>query len=244
MSWELRSDAYDPFPFLHCAELKSTVSVLHYRPEHLPRYDAAEPLRESSQGAPDGDSEKAPSAPPDGAPAGVAANGAACVVRSAADDDLCFLRHVATHRTLPPDFESTDHHKSHASEIRVHPSGRFVLVANRGHDSIAVYAVATTTETVGTVATLPPTDGSTAVSPGSLLGDLTLVHITPSGGAFPRNFNFDATGRFVVVGNQNSNNLTVFSFAHDGAMAIVDSKPQPSPNFVYPLPTGESFQTN
>jgi 6-phosphogluconolactonase (cycloisomerase 2 family) len=167
-------------------ELKSTVSVLHYLPENL--------------GA--GVAEADPTA--DGAG-----------VRSAVDDPSCFLQHAQTLRTLPDDFESNDHHKSHASEIRVHPNGKFVLVANRGHDSIACFAV-----------------DDTAAGRGSL----RLVHITPSGGAFPRNFNFDASGRFVVVGNQNSNTLCVFSFDAAGGMRLVDTKPQPSPNFVFALP--------
>ena len=119
-----------------------------------------------------------------------------------------FLAHAQTLRTLPPDFESSDHHKSHASEIRLHPSGRFLLIANRGHDSIAVYAVDESSST-----------------PVAARGTLRTLHITPSGGAFPRNFNFDATGRFVVVGNQNSNNLTVFSFdTVSGSMLPVDTK--------------------
>ncbi|MDR8351537.1 lactonase family protein, partial [Acinetobacter baumannii] len=31
--------------------------------------------------------------------------------------------------------------RSDASEIEVHPSGRFVYAANRGHDSIAVFSI-------------------------------------------------------------------------------------------------------
>jgi DNA-binding beta-propeller fold protein YncE len=107
--------------------------------------------------------------------------------------------------------------QSHASEIRIHPSGKFVLVANRGHDSIACFAV----------------DDSP-----SGRGMLSLSHITASGGAFPRNFNFDATGRFLIVGNQNSNNLAVFAFetADGGKMTLVDTKHQPSPNYVFAMP--------
>ncbi len=127
-----------------------------------------------------------------------------------------FLQHAETLRTLPEDFQCSDHHKSHASEIRLHPSQRFLLIANRGHDSIAVYAI----------------DGSPAGR-----GSLRLANITPSGGSFPRNFNFDRSGRFVVIGNQNSNNLTVMSFCLEtGNMDIVDQKHQPSPNFIYSLP--------
>ena len=132
--------------------------------------------------------------------------------RNSDPENGAFLQHVTTLRTLPDDYESNDHHKSHASEIRLHPSSKYLLIANRGHNSIAVYFVGDA-------------------------GELRLANITPSGGAFPRNFNFDATGSFVVVGNQNSNNLTVFEFnIKTGAMKIVDKKYQPSPNFVYSVP--------
>lgn len=146
-------------------------------------------------------------------------SGTGVSVRSATDTSPktgAFLQHVETLRTLPEDFMCTDHHKSHASEIRLHPSQKFVLIANRGHDSIAVYAIDAT----------PKGRGS-----------LRLANITPSGGRFPRNFNFDSSGRFVVIGNQNSNNLTVMSFClESGAMKIVDQKYQPSPNFIYSVP--------
>lgn len=128
-----------------------------------------------------------------------------------ATDENAVLHRVQTLRTLPEDFESNDHHKSHASEIRLHPSGKWLFIANRGHDSIAVYAVDESKQ-----------------------GHLSLAHITPSGGVFPRNFNFDATGSFVVVGNQNSNNLTCFKFDTDmGTMKVVDTVHQPSPNFLF-----------
>ena len=168
-------------------ELKSTVSCLAYHADRVPPARAA-----------DGDAE----------------GHDATLYDASADPSKAFLVHAQTLRTLPEGFDSSDHHKSHASEIRLHPSGRWLLIANRGHDSLACYAIDATT------------------------GKLTTQHITSSGGAFPRNFNFDSTGRWVVVGNQNSNCLTVFAFDvdGDGSLVEVDSKPQPSPNYVYPLP--------
>lgn len=129
-------------------------------------------------------------------------------------DPSATLAHFQTLRTLPDDFESNDHHKSHASEIRLHPSGKYLFIANRGHDSIAIYSIDEANH-----------------------GELSLVSITPSGGVFPRNFNF--AGKHVVVGNQNSNNLTVFDFDVDqGTLKVVDTVAQPSPNFVFALPAG------
>lgn len=103
---------------------------------------------------------------------------------------------------------------SHSSEIRLHPSGRFLLVGNRGHDSIAVYAI-------------NQDDGL-----------ITLMDIVASGGACPRNFNFTPSGKFVLVGNQNSHNLASFSFCeHTGRMSMVHCLTDiVSPNFIWTLP--------
>ena len=72
------------------------------------------------------------------------------------------------------------------AEIHVHRSGRFVYGSNRGHDSIAVFSVGP--------------DGA-----------LTLVEYEPTRGQTPRNFSLDPSGRWLIVGNQRSNTLAVFS---------------------------------
>lgn len=72
------------------------------------------------------------------------------------------------------------------AEILLHPSGRFLYGSNRGHDTLAVYAVAPDT------------------------GRLTLVEHVPTGGKMPRAFNIDPTGAFLVAGNQNSDQVAVF----------------------------------
>jgi 6-phosphogluconolactonase len=72
------------------------------------------------------------------------------------------------------------------AEIAVHPNGRFVYGSNRGHDSIAVFAVG---------------DG----------GALTLVEYQSTRGQTPRNFALDPTGRWLVAANQQSGTLAVFS---------------------------------
>ena len=71
------------------------------------------------------------------------------------------------------------------AEIQVAPSGKFVYVSNRGHDSIAVFAVTRD-------------------------GTLTPVQDIPTGGKTPRNFEFDPSGKFLLVGNQDSNEIAVF----------------------------------
>lgn len=84
--------------------------------------------------------------------------------------------------TLPADFKG----ENTAAEVRVHPNGRFLYGSNRGHDSLAVFAINATT------------------------GLLTPVEIVPTGGKTPRNFALSPDGKWLVCAHQDSNNLTVF----------------------------------
>jgi 6-phosphogluconolactonase len=87
---------------------------------------------------------------------------------------------------------------STAAEVWVHPSGRWVIVSNRGENTLAVFAI----------------DPST--------GAMTFTESTPSGGMTPRDFTFDSTGTFVYVANQNSNNIAMFLFnAATGALTQI-----------------------
>lgn len=90
------------------------------------------------------------------------------------------IQHIST---LPPDFVVTD--PDRAAEIRVHPNGRFVYASNRGHDSLAVFAVRPD-------------------------GRLALVEITPCGGKHPRNFELSPDGSWLVCANMDSDNLVSF----------------------------------
>ena len=81
------------------------------------------------------------------------------------------------------------------AEIGVHPSGRFVYGSNRGHDSIALFAVGAG-------------------------GALTLVEYQSTRGQTPRNFALDPTGRWLIAANQQSGTLAVFSIDQEtGAVA-------------------------
>ena len=87
--------------------------------------------------------------------------------------------------TLPAGYNNRDGHNTDA-EIRIHPNGKFLYGSNRGHDSLAVFAIA----------------------PGT--GLLSPVEIVPSGGKVPRNFALSPDGRWLVCAHQDSGNLTVF----------------------------------
>lgn len=84
---------------------------------------------------------------------------------------------------LPSGFAQT----SFAADIHIEPSGRFLYASNRGHDSIAVFAI----------------DAET--------GRIALQGFTPSGGKTPRGFALDPTGAFLIAANQESGNLAVFA---------------------------------
>ena len=92
------------------------------------------------------------------------------------------LASFQTITTLPAGFDG----ENTTAEIRVHPSGRFVYASNRGHDSIAMFAV----------------DSET--------GRLTSRGQIPTQGKTPRNFNITPDGRFLLAANQATNNVVVF----------------------------------
>lgn len=71
--------------------------------------------------------------------------------------------------------------------IRVSKDGRFVYASNRGHNSIISYTVSEEDQT------------------------LTQLQQLSVEGDFPRDFNLNPEETFVVVANQNSDNLTLFS---------------------------------
>ena len=73
-----------------------------------------------------------------------------------------------------------------SADIHVSPDGRFVYASNRGHDSIAAFAV----------------------EPDS--GRLTSLGQTSTRGEVPRNFLITPDGRFLLAANQNSGNIVVF----------------------------------
>ncbi len=92
------------------------------------------------------------------------------------------LLKLKTVTTLPKAFSGNND----TAEIHVHPSGKFLFASNRGHNSIAVFAI----------------DSHT--------GALTLVDHFPTQGKTPRNFEIDPTGKLLFVANQDSNNIVVF----------------------------------
>ena len=92
------------------------------------------------------------------------------------------LKELQTISTLPRDFSGTNN----SAELQVHPNGRFLYASNRGHNSIAVFAIDPRAKT------------------------LTLVEHVPTQGKTPRNFAIDPTGRYLLAANQDTNNIVIF----------------------------------
>ena len=91
------------------------------------------------------------------------------------------LKPVQTLSTLPPDFKG----ENTTAEVKVHPSGKFVWVSNRGHDSLAGFAI----------------DAHT--------GKLTALGQTPTEKT-PRSFDVSPDGRFVLAAGEGSGKLAVY----------------------------------
>jgi 6-phosphogluconolactonase len=84
------------------------------------------------------------------------------------------------------------------AEVVPNPNGKWLYASNRGHDTIAVFAV-------------NPADGT-----------LTYTTEYPTGGKEPRHFAIDPTGQYLLAENQNSNTIAVFRIdAASGALKQV-----------------------
>lgn len=106
------------------------------------------------------------------------------------DEETGALRPIDRAKTIPPDYapaNPNDHFaKNETADIRVHKSGKFLYVSNRGHNSIAPYML----------------DDA---------GNMTPLEFTPSGGEVPRAIQFNASGDLLYALNQRSGNVVEFS---------------------------------
>jgi 6-phosphogluconolactonase len=103
------------------------------------------------------------------------------------DSDVGTLRHLQTVRTLPDGFAGANS----LAEITVHPSGRTVYVSNRGHDSIAVFAIDPQERT------------------------LRLLECEPTQGRHPRGFGLSPDGRLLLAANTETSTVVAFAIDAD-----------------------------
>lgn len=90
------------------------------------------------------------------------------------------LTQVQELSTLPSEYSGSNT----TAEILIDASGKFLYISNRGHGSIAVYAIDTA-------------------------GMLSLVEQAASGGRIPRNFSLDPSGNYLLSSNQDTENIVV-----------------------------------
>ncbi len=95
------------------------------------------------------------------------------------------LTPVQTTSTLPDDFKG----QNTAADIRLHPSGKFLYASNRGHESIAIYAV------------------------NFQDGTLSLIGFSPVQVGMPRGFALDPTGAYLIAAGQQSDSLSLFAIS-------------------------------
>jgi 6-phosphogluconolactonase len=106
------------------------------------------------------------------------------------DESTGGLVRIQTVSTLPDGFDGSQNATAHCEMT---PDGRFVYVSNRGHDSIACFAV----------------DQET--------GLVTLLEEEPTE-AVPRSFSIDASGRFLYAAGEGSGRLAGFRILDDGRL--------------------------
>ena len=87
-----------------------------------------------------------------------------------------------TQSTLPTDWSGTNY----PADVHITANGRTLYVSNRGHNSVAAFAVAEST------------------------GSLALDQVVSTAGDWPRNFTLDPTERWLLVANQRSDSIAVF----------------------------------
>ncbi|RIK81895.1 MAG: 6-phosphogluconolactonase [Planctomycetota bacterium] len=97
--------------------------------------------------------------------------------------------------TLPEDVDAS---QNTTAEVQVHPNGKTLYVSNRGHDSIAMFAI----------------DAEE--------GSLRPLGYHPTGGHTPRNFGIDPTGAWLVAANQDSGTVTVHRISDDGTLSATE----------------------
>jgi len=115
-------------------------------------------------------------------------------------------------RLIPIQYESTLENRdqiSYVSEIKLSSDAKFLYVSNRGDNSLAIFKVLDD-------------------------GQLERIDVVPTGGKFPRHFALTPCGNAVLVANQDSSTLTLFS--RDTNTGFIEPTGQeltiPAPNYI------------
>jgi 6-phosphogluconolactonase len=105
------------------------------------------------------------------------------------------LSEIQTLSTIPADFTG----KNYCADIHLSKNGKFVYGSNRGHNSIVTFKIGTD-------------------------GKVTVAGHTSCGGEWPRNFVLDPTGKYLIAGNQNSGNISLFTLDKKTGLPVLPGK--------------------
>ncbi len=103
------------------------------------------------------------------------------------------LQIVQKINSLPPSFEGMPS----AAAVRIHPTGQAVYLSNRQCNRLVTFAVAEN-------------------------GTVKLAKDVPSGGSEPRDFQITPDGRFALIANQDSDNISVYQLDPQSGLPISD----------------------
>ena len=106
------------------------------------------------------------------------------------------LSRAETVTTLPGDYYGSNT----TAEIATTPDGRYLYASNRGHDSLACFAI------------------------DKKNGRLKSIGHVSTRGKTPRNFAIEPSGRYLLAANQATNNVVVFAIGADGRLKETGSQ--------------------
>jgi 6-phosphogluconolactonase len=98
-----------------------------------------------------------------------------------------------------PTFRAGFEGNNYCAEIAISQNGKYLYGSNRGENTIVTYSIGAD-------------------------GLLTLAGHTTCGGDWPRNFVLDPSGKFLLVGNQKSDQISVFSIDSKTGMPVEPAK--------------------
>ena len=116
-----------------------------------------------------------------------------------------YLLNIQTISTLPNDYNGYNT----CGNIEIHPSNKYIVCSNRGHDSVAIYEILDNYK-------------------------LKLISINDCYGKTPRHFSFNKNGSILYIANQDSDNISVFNFNNGNILfnSMIDVN---SPNYILQL---------
>lgn len=113
------------------------------------------------------------------------------------------LKLLQTISAVPEDYKGT----LSGADIHVSPDGKFLYASNRGElNNLVIYKINQAT------------------------GILSVVGFQSTLGIKPRNFNFDPTGNLLLVANEDSDNISIFSVNHETGLLTDTGKSITVPN--------------